>query len=93
MVTVEQFLTKINFHFIRDQIQNSFEKSSDPLDYDLFASKTQKGDVGKNSALLSAMVGGALKFNNAKFKVNVLHLQNAEKKRLFFLLNYKKLIL
>ena len=50
---------KNKFSFIKDQIQNSFEKSSDPLDYDLFASKTQKVMLGKNSALLSAMVGGA----------------------------------
>ena len=81
---------KNKFSFNKDQIQNSFEKSSDPMNYDLFASKTQKGDVGKNSALLSATAGGALKFNNAKFKVNILHLQNAEKKAgLFFLNNYE----
>ncbi|MDB0006879.1 TonB-dependent receptor [Flavobacteriales bacterium] len=81
---------KNKFSFYKDQIQNSFEKSSDPLDYDLFVSKTQQGDVGKNNALLSAMVGGAMKYKNAKYKVNVLHLQNAEKKAgLFFLNNYE----
>ena len=81
---------KNKFSFYKDQIQNSFEKSSDPLDYDLFVSKTQQGDVGKNNALLSAMVGGAMIYKNAKYKVNVLHLQNAEKKAgLFFQNNYE----
>ena len=58
LVTVEQFLTKINFHFIKIRFK-TLRKIFDPLDYDLFASKTQKGDVGKNSALLSAVLGGA----------------------------------
>ena len=49
------FSYKNKFSFYKDQIQNSFEKSSDPLDYDLFVSKKQQGDVGKSSALLSAM--------------------------------------
>ena len=84
------FSYKNKFSFYKDQIQNSFEKSSDPLDYDLFVSKKQQGDVGKSSALLSAMAGGAIKINNAKYKLNVLHLQNAEKKAgLFFLNNYE----
>ncbi len=81
---------KNKFSFYKNQIQNSYQKSSDPLNYDLFASKTQKGDVGKNNTLLSAMAGGALKFKNSKFKLNVLHLQNAEKKAgLFFINNYE----
>lgn len=81
---------KNKFSFYKDQIQNSFEKSADRSDFDLFISKTQKGDVGKNNALLSAMVGGAMKYKNAKYKVNVLHLQNAEKKAgLFFQNNYE----
>ena len=84
------FSYKNKFSFYKYQIQNSFEKSSDPLEYDLFVSKKQQGDVGKSSALLSAMAGGAIKINNAKYKLNVLHLQNAEKKAgLFFLNNYE----
>ena len=71
---------KNTFSFYENSIQNSFEKSSDKSINELFISRSQRGDVGKNNALLSAMVGGAMKFDNAKYKVNILHLQNAEKK-------------
>ncbi len=81
---------KNKFSFYEDQIQNSFEKSSDLSENDLFVSKTQKGDVGKNSALLSAMFGGAMKYKSDSYKLNFLHLQNAEKKAgLFFQNNFE----
>ena len=66
---------KNTFSFYENSIQNSFEKSSDKSINELFISRSQRGDVGKNNALLSAMVGGAMKFDNAKYKVNILHLK------------------
>ncbi len=78
---------KNTFSFYEHSIQNSFEKSSDKSINELFITKSQIGDIGKNNALLSAMAGGAMKYDNAKYKVNVLHLQNAEKKAGYFFID------
>ncbi|MGC6491191.1 MAG: TonB-dependent receptor domain-containing protein [Flavobacteriales bacterium] len=78
---------KNSYSYYENQQQNSFEKSADKSNNELFVSKTQVGDIGKNDALLSAMAGGALKYDKAKYKVNVLHLQNAEKKAGYFFIN------
>ena len=78
---------KNSFSYYNEKIQNHYQKSADPSIYDLFSSKTQVGDIGKNSALMSATLGGALKFNNSKYKINALHLQNAEKQSGYFFQN------
>lgn len=40
----------------------------------------QKGDIGENNVLLSGLGGFAIKTSNSKVGLNILHLQNGEKK-------------
>ena len=43
--------------------------------------------MGENNVLLSAMFGGAMKTLQSKYKLNVLHLQNAQKRAGFMFEN------
>ncbi|HRW69797.1 TonB-dependent receptor [Lentimicrobium sp.] len=48
--------------------------------YEMEYREFQKGDYGVNSVMLSAMAGIAMKTKYSKFRLNILHLQNGEKR-------------
>lgn len=56
----------------------SFLKPTESDQTELLTNRSQVGQLGSNNVLLSGMLGGALKTNNSKLKLNVLHLQNGE---------------
>ena len=76
-----------NSSFFKDRVQNSFEKNSNQSINKLITSREQIGDVGENNVLLSAMFGGAMKTLQSKYKINILHLQNAQKRAGFMFEN------
>lgn len=59
---------------------NDFIKSSDLNETQLLTDRNSIGDLGINNVLLSGMIGGAMKFDKHKFKVNLMHLQNGKSK-------------
>ena len=59
---------------------NLFGKAPNSDDFELVAFQKQKGDYGVRNVLTSAMAGVAIKKDNAKYKLNVVHLQNGESK-------------
>ncbi len=59
---------------------NDFIKSSDLNETELLTDRNSVGDLGINNVLLSGLIGGAMKFDKHKFKVNLMHLQNGKSK-------------
>jgi len=59
---------------------NNFIKSSDVNETALLSDNTSVGDLGINNVMLSGLIGGAMKFDKHKFKVNLMHLQNGKSK-------------
>ena len=59
---------------------NLYGKDPQSDNYELSAFQVQKGDYGVQNVLTSAMAGIAMKKDNAKYKLNVVHLQNGESK-------------
>jgi TonB-dependent receptor len=71
---------KNNTDFYEEYIQNNYRKeSSDPSVYELRTERTRKGPLGTNNVFLSGMGGFAIKQSRNKYKVNLTHLQNAER--------------
>ena len=64
--------------YYEDAENNTYQKGDTPDILELRANRTQTGDFGTNNALVSALIGGALKTDRSKFKVNIMHLQNGE---------------
>lgn len=66
----------------KDKIQNFYRReSSDPTVYELEPAELQQTDYfGQKDVFLSGMAGVALKTPTSKYKVNLMHLQNAEKR-------------
>ena len=69
---------KNNTDFYENSENNTYYRDSDRGVYDLFENRTQKGPLGKNSVILSAMTGVSYKTDMSKYKVNILHIQNGE---------------
>lgn len=70
---------KNNTDYYEDFTQNLWRKEgSNPDVNELRPDVLRNGSVGTNNVFLSGMLGGALKTNHSKFKINVMHLQNAE---------------
>ncbi len=66
-----------DYRLYEDFQSNSYIKNTnDTSDFDLLTSRTQFGTLGQESVLLSALVGASLKGATAKYKINLLHLQN-----------------
>lgn len=59
---------------------NLYGKEAAANQYELSAFQVQEGDYGVQNVLTSAMAGVAMKKDNAKYKLNVVHLQNGESK-------------
>ncbi|QQS50794.1 MAG: TonB-dependent receptor [Bacteroidota bacterium] len=66
--------------FYKDAIDARYGLSGDPGVYEMNRREYQKGDIGENNVLLSGLGGFAIKTSNSKVGLNILHLQNGEKK-------------
>ena len=66
--------------FYQNAEYNRYGKANSADELNLDPRERQIGNFGTNDALLAAMAGMALKTKNSKIALNVLRLQNAEKK-------------
>jgi TonB-dependent receptor len=66
--------------FYQDAEFNLFAKPRESSATELEALVRQKGDYGVNNVLLGGLAGIALKTENSKYKLNLMHLQNGESK-------------
>ena len=64
--------------FYEDAENNFFRRSSDTSEFELETDRTQSGDIGRNSVLVSGLLGGSFKTERSKYRLNLLHLQNGE---------------
>lgn len=69
---------KSNSEFYKNAEYGRYGMSSEAGVYELETREIQSGDFGKQSVLLSGLAGVALKSQYAKYRMNVLHLQNGE---------------
>lgn len=68
--------TKYYDEYINGQLYR--KDGSDKSNFNLLADRTQTGELGTNSVLISALAGLTYKTNNSKYQFNVLHIQNGE---------------
>src|SRR5690606_30702803 len=68
--------TKYYDEYINGQIYRKDE--SDKSNFDLLADRTQNGELGNNSVLISGLAGLTYKTEKSKYQFNVLHIQNGE---------------
>lgn len=61
-----------------------YQKASERSDYELRFDRRQRGDLGKNNVLASALAGLSYKTGRSKYKLNLLHIQNGEKRAAVF---------
>lgn len=66
--------------FYQDAEFNLYAKPRDANETELESLEKQKGDYGVNNVLLGGLAGIALKTDNSKYKLNLMHLQNGETK-------------
>lgn len=57
---------------------NIYTKPNVSEETELLTDRLQVGDIGKNNTLVSGLLGGALKTDKSKIKVNLMHIQNGE---------------
>ena len=62
--------------FYEDAQFNTYQKGDQSDEIELRANRLQVGDYGTNNVLVSALVGGAIKSDRSKIKLNFMHLQN-----------------
>lgn len=77
---------------------NNYIKATDPSDTNLQLDRNATGSLGSNNVLLSGMLGGGISFENHRFGLNALHIQNGNSKagefqRSTFIRNSNKLII
>jgi hypothetical protein len=68
------FYDEVEFNTFRKQNLNSESP------FELEEDRTQIGEQGSNNVLVSGLAGGAIKFGNHKFSLNVIAIQNGESK-------------
>ncbi|MBL6647659.1 MAG: TonB-dependent receptor [Flavobacteriaceae bacterium] len=69
---------KNNTNFYENSENNTYYRDADKSVFKLFENRIQKGRLGENSVILSAMTGVSYKTNLSKYKFNFLHIQNGE---------------
>ena len=69
---------KNNTNFYENSENNTYYRNADKSVFKLFENRIQKGRLGENSVILSAMTGLSYKTNLSKYKFNFLHIQNGE---------------
>ena len=67
---------KNEYIFYKNFENGNYRRSADKSVNELELDKNQKGDLGKNNVLLSALAGLTLKTEKSKYKLTVLHIQN-----------------
>lgn len=70
--------------FYEDVEFSTYQKGDQFEEIELRLNRQQVGDYGTNNALVSALIGGALKTDRSKFRVNLMHLQNGQSKAGYF---------
>lgn len=70
--------------YFDDVEYNIFLKPNATEDVDLDANRIQQGELATNNVLLTALVGGAIKFKNHKVSLSLLRINNGESKAGFF---------
>jgi Outer membrane receptor proteins, mostly Fe transport len=66
--------------FYQDAEFNLYAKPRESSQVELEALERQKGDYGVNNVLVGGLAGIAMKTDNSKYKLNLMHLQNGESK-------------
>ncbi|WBL42953.1 TonB-dependent receptor [Algoriphagus halophytocola] len=66
--------------FYQDAEYNLYAKPREASATELEPLERQRGDYGVNNVLLGGLAGIALKTDNSKYKLNIMHLQNGESK-------------
>ncbi|TFV95520.1 TonB-dependent receptor [Algoriphagus kandeliae] len=66
--------------FYQDAEFNLYAKPRESSQLELEALERQKGDYGVNNVLVGGLAGIAMKTDNSKYKLNLMHLQNGESK-------------
>lgn len=61
-----------------------YQKPSETSDYELRFDRRQRGDIGLNNVLASALAGLSYKTGKSKYRLNLLHIQNGEKRAAIF---------
>jgi len=69
---------KNNTDFYEKSENNTYYRDADKNIFELYENRTQKGPLGQNSVILSAMTGISYKTDLSKYKINLLHIQNGE---------------
>ncbi|MDT0648536.1 TonB-dependent receptor [Autumnicola edwardsiae] len=64
--------------YFEDFQNNSYLKPRETSEFELRPSRTLTGDVGTESALISALAGLSFKTDQSKYQLNLLHIQNGE---------------
>ncbi len=79
------FSYKNSTDFYEDRKQNFWLKNrNDRSEYELQSDRLISGDLGVNNVFMSAMLGGAVKRENSKYTINLMHLQNGETRSGYF---------
>lgn len=74
------FAYKNSTEFYQNAEYGRYGLSANPDIFQMEARERQIGDFGVNNVLLTGMAGFAIKTQNSKIRLNVLHLQNGESK-------------
>ena len=61
-----------------DAENNFFNKNTNIAVFDLDTNRTQKGDIGINNVIISALGGISYMTNHSKYKATLVHIQNGE---------------
>lgn len=61
-----------------------YQKPEEKDDFELRFDRKQRGDIGQNNVLASAMAGLSYKTEKSKYTFNLLHIQNGESKAALF---------
>ncbi len=71
---------KNNTDFYQNAEYGRYGLASDHSETEMELRENQFGDYGVNNVLISGLAGFAIKTKNAKYRINLLHLQNGESK-------------
>ncbi|NVJ87213.1 MAG: TonB-dependent receptor [Algoriphagus sp.] len=71
---------KNDTEFYQDAEFNLYAKPRESSDLELEPLERQRGDYGVNNVLVGGLAGIAMKTDNSKYKLNLMHLQNGESK-------------
>jgi len=72
------FSYKNTTQYFDEVTYNTFIKPETGEAFELRQDRSSIGSLGRNNVLLSGLVGGAIKYKNHKFNLNLLHIQNGK---------------